>query len=100
MKKLILLIFLCLVGYTIYLDLAKGTLQKLDDAPPSEDVSMPYESLAVTPGETVLSAMEKLNGTLPVSIDKAVNDFKKLNPETDPMEIKAGDTYKFPLYKR
>ncbi len=98
MKKVFIFLLLCLIAYTSYLDLSKGTLH-LHDAKNKDAVPpIPYEEITVHPGETVLSVLERTHGTLPVSIDQALQDFAALNPEIDPMMIEAGNSYKFPLY--
>lgn len=92
MKKFLGFLILFLVLYTSYLDLTNGT----NFFTSSE--KQPYQEIVVQKGETVLSVLEKMNGTLPVPIDEAIQDFQKLNPHVDPMNIEADKSYKFPVY--
>lgn len=92
MKKLLGFLLFSLVLYTSYLDLTNGTYFSSPE--------QPYEEIVVQQGETVLSVLERMNGTLPVSIDEAIQDFQKLNPHVDPMNIEADTSYKFPIYKQ
>lgn len=99
MKKMLAFLIIGLIGYAVFWDLSSGTLQKLDSKqsiPVHESIT--FETMIVKKGDTVLSVLEKLNGELPVSIEEALDDFKKLNPGTDPMMIHIDETYKFPLY--
>lgn len=98
MKKLTVIIISCLILYTSYLDLTRGTLNMLEPSSTHVEEEIAFRTVTIQPGETVLSALEKLNGTLPVSIEQAIQDFKALNPKIDPMMIQAGHTYKFPIY--
>ncbi len=93
MKKFLGFLILCLVLYTSYLDLTNGTYFF------TSSNEQPYQEIVVQQGETVLSVLEKINGTLPVPIDKAIQDFQKLNPHVDPMNIEADKSYKFPVYE-
>lgn len=92
MKKLLGFLIFCLVLYTSYLDLTNGTYFF------TSSNEQPYQEIVVQQGETVLSVLERINGTLPVSIDEAMRDFQKLNPNVDPMHIEANKIYKFPVY--
>ncbi len=99
MKKITVIFISCLILYTSYLDLTRGTLNMLESSSTNHvGADIAFQTVTIQPGETVLSALEKLNGTLPVSIEQAIQDFKTLNPSIDPMMIQAGHTYKFPLY--
>lgn len=99
MKKLFFYLLFGLILYTSYLDLSNGTLHLLNESPQAIGESdIPYEEIVVQPGETVLTVLEKRNGTLPVSIEQALHDFTLINPAIDPMLIQAGKRYKFPVY--
>lgn len=98
MKKFFFFLLFGLIIYTAYLDLSKGTLH-LNGHLQESDIQIPYEEIVVLPGETVLSVLERINGTLPVSIEQALQDFTAINPSIDPMLIEAGKRYKFPVYK-
>lgn len=94
MKKFLGFLIFCLVLYTSYLDLTNGTYFL------TSSNEQPYEEIVVQQGETVLTVLERINGTLPVSIDQAMQDFRKLNPHVDPMNIEAEKSYKFPVYNQ
>ena len=101
MKKLFTFLLFGLVAYTIFFDLTNGTLQMIrsdQNIPVNE--TMAFEWMTAERGDTVLSALEKVNGSLPVSIEEAMNDFKKLNPGVDPGNIQSGNTYKIPVYDK
>lgn len=50
-------------------------------------------------GDTVLSIAEKLHGgSIPVSAEKLITDFKIANPNVDPYHLKANQLYFFPIY--
>lgn len=102
MKRLVILIFIGFLFYSIYYDLKKGTLPETERVAPvsnmTVDRKIPAKKLVVKPGDTVLSIVEKLNGQMSVPIQKIIHDFKKLNPGADPHAIQIGETYLFPLY--
>lgn len=98
MKKWILFLLFCLIIYTSYLDLSQGTLSSHDATNDVVKNEQPHLEVVVQHGETVLSVLERMHGTLPVSIDKALQDFIELNPKVDPIAIEAGKKYKFPVY--
>ncbi|GMN98071.1 hypothetical protein [Parageobacillus thermoglucosidasius] len=110
MKKAIPAVFiLCLSIYIIYHDVTIGTLHVSTNttvapahaADGKKNVSIPYQTVTVHPGDTLLSIMEKQqNGPLPVSIDKAIADFEALNPGEKAQTLQIGKKYKIPVYKR
>jgi len=104
-KKAIIIAFVvCLSIYIIYHDVTTGTLSistKTAAGPERAADGIPYETVTVTPGDTLLSIMERQqNGPLPVSIDKAIADFEALNPGEKAQTLKIGKKYKIPVYKR
>lgn len=102
--------FLCfclavLVVYTIYYDLQVGTIPKVTNSANAathhvKKAQMPFQSVKVKPGDTVLSVVEQLNGNESVGIQKIVRDFDKLNPGDNASNIQIGQTYRFPIYKK
>ncbi|TCP31128.1 hypothetical protein EV207_1033 [Scopulibacillus darangshiensis] len=103
MKKLIIISILGLVGWTSYSDMTEGVLPSADTGQRKTDVTqtvtIPYKNYQVAPGDTVLSVVEKLNPNDTIAIQRMVNDFNKLNPNTDPNHIRIGRSYAFPIYK-
>ncbi|WP_257345973.1 hypothetical protein [Pseudalkalibacillus decolorationis] len=108
MKKLIIGTLLFLLVYSIYFDLKVGTLPtattiKAIETPVAEARNKslnPYKTVTVQPGETVLTILERIHtGNMPVSINKAVEDFEALNNSISAHAIQANESYRFPLYR-
>lgn len=97
MKKLLFFVGFCLVAYSIYFDINVGTLPaySLENMDKTDEN---YYNIKVEPGDTVLSLVEKKEGTLPVPIDQIIEDFTLLNDGINPEEIKIGQTYRFKNY--
>lgn len=97
MKKLLFFVGFCLVAYSIYFDINVGTLPaySLENMDKKDEN---YYNIKVEPGDTVLSLVEKKEGTLPVPIDQIIEDFTLLNDGINPEEIKIGQTYRFKNY--
>ncbi|BDG46503.1 MULTISPECIES: LysM domain-containing protein [Parageobacillus] len=109
MKKAITIFVICLSIYIIYHDVTTGTLSismKTAAGPEraadgKKHVSIPYQTVTVNPGDTLLSIMERQqNGPLPVSIDKVIADFEALNPGEKAQTLQIGKKYKIPVYQR
>ncbi|WP_377888472.1 hypothetical protein [Alkalihalobacillus sp. R86527] len=103
MRKLITAFIIILVLHTTYYDLTTGTLATHRQASipvnsNQNDPKQSYITYEVNAGDTVLSIVEKTNGTIPVSIDTVVEDFKELNGIA-PTRIQIGEQYKVPSYK-
>lgn len=123
MKKLGNVASLFLILFIIYYDLTAGSLptitaektestQAVDEItnnettvtnttpnPKPDSPKEIYQEYTVSPGETVLSIVEKIHlYRIPVSIEQIVYDFENLNPDVQANFIKQGFTYKFPLY--
>ncbi|MGA9289894.1 MAG: hypothetical protein WBV93_16310 [Anaerobacillus sp.] len=103
MRKLLALSLFLLVLHTTYYDLTTGTLASkrviTEVSKPIEENSSPFVMIEVNAGDTVLSLVEKANGTIPVSIDTIVQDFETLN-EITPTHIQIGEQYKIPTYPK
>ncbi|WP_071460142.1 hypothetical protein [Bacillus massilinigeriensis] len=103
MKRIAAFVILAIAAYSIYFDLTKGTIPVAVDVATAKEKEVSSEEeeyflYKVKPGDTVLSVLElKMEGSLPVPVSRAVNDFEKLNGKA-PEEIKLSETYKFPLY--
>ncbi|MFD1705415.1 hypothetical protein ACFSCZ_01450 [Siminovitchia sediminis] len=110
MKKIAAIFVLLIVAYSVYYDLTKGTLtidnaataaSSNPDVPHEQSLSMPYETIKTTTGDTVISIAETIHdGPLPVSIEQLIGDFQKLNHGIQPDEIQRDTEYKFPVYSR
>ena len=104
MKKLIFLILLILISYSIYFDITTGTLPSNSNpaSKPStsqeNETTIPFIELRVEAGDTLISIMESEEGTISQPIQTIIDDFQKLNNGTSPHELQIGKTYKFPSY--
>ncbi|MDZ5470974.1 hypothetical protein SM124_04325 (plasmid) [Bacillus sp. 31A1R] len=103
MKRLLGFLMFILVMYVVYYDLSQGTLPAIAEptmvTTTTEETTISYFEKKVEHGDTVLSVIEKqLDQSIPVSIEKVVNDFIELNAGLKPEQIKFGQTYKFPNY--
>ncbi|TFJ94101.1 hypothetical protein [Lentibacillus salicampi] len=105
-KKLLIYIFAVLFLVSIYQDLTAGTPLNSNPNPQKQDNrTLEQETLTaikvkVNEGDTVLSIVEKLNdqSNRPLDISQIQTDFKALNPHVEPLHIKSGTYYYFPLY--
>ncbi|WP_067730444.1 hypothetical protein [Oceanobacillus damuensis] len=103
LKKLSLYIFIILLLISIYQDLIlnRTTIIPDNDAVPADyHEGYMIAHFKVLPGDTVLSITESLNSknTKQLDIQKIMNDFKELNPTTDPLNLKPYTEYYFPVY--
>ncbi|KDE46558.1 hypothetical protein DI43_12605 [Geobacillus sp. CAMR12739] len=104
MKKFIFLLLLFLSSYIVYRDLAIGTLHPSSETAAaivqSKQAPMPYRTVTIRPGDTLLSIVEKeLDGPLPVPLEQLIRDFERLNPGEHAQTLKIGKTYKVPIYR-
>lgn len=107
MKKLLSIFMFCLIIYTVYHDVTKGTLPTFTEKRTvnvrltKTALSISYEVIKVKAGDTLLSIAEReQGGPLPVSIETLVNDFKALNPGVKASSLQIGKTYKIPVYQQ
>lgn len=102
MKKAILYTILFLVCWTSYADLTTGVLPsgtKIKSQTTVPRASVQYKTITVSPGDTLLSIVERLNSRVP-SIDQVTKDFESLNPHVSSNNIQIGKTYAFPVYEK
>lgn len=102
LKKLIALVFIGLVIYSAYFDLTIGTLPAASTPAAAQESPsvLPYKEIEVKPGDTLLSIIEREEGSLPKSINTIILDFQELNNGHSPHELQIGKTYKFPIYSQ
>ncbi|GIO27560.1 hypothetical protein [Ornithinibacillus bavariensis] len=105
MKKLIITILIILFMVSIYKDIYYGTdlssKNKLVPAPTEKLNVVSFEAVKVKlgPGDTVLTVVERLNPeSSDLDIEKVLNDFSSLNPNSDPERLKINHFYFFPKY--
>ncbi|MFT8320371.1 MAG: hypothetical protein ABF649_05635 [Bacillus sp. (in: firmicutes)] len=104
MKRLVITALILITVYVIYFDLNHGTLSPTQEpaieVQASPNTSIPSFQHKVQTGDTVLLiAEDKLNKSLPVSIDQLIKDFKQLNHNLSPEDIQVGKLYYFPDYQ-
>jgi hypothetical protein len=109
MKRLLLFLTACFIGFIIYFDLTTGTLPAMgveagDNTRPypkqTEKVSIPYTESIVRPGDTLLTIIDREEGGMKVPMETLIDDFQKLNKGLKPEEMQFGKTYKIPSYKK
>lgn len=105
MKRFIRVCVIMLILYVVAYDLKIGTLPQSSPAnaeihkeKKKEKNKQNFKTYEVTPGDTLISVVEKLNSNNNYSIVSMLKDFKSLNPEANPENIQIGKSYKFPLY--
>ncbi|WP_281237048.1 hypothetical protein P5654_003750 [Bacillus safensis] len=100
MRRIVFLLISLFVLFIIFFDLKNGTI------PVEENQAVPasalqtaekktYKNVTVKQGETVLSIVHTSK-----PLDDVIKDFEELNQGVKANEIRAGSTYKFPVYKR
>lgn len=99
-RKVFTLLFLA-ACWTSYHDLTAGSLPASGEThhtgQTAEQAAVPFKSVTIQPGDTLLSVAEQLNeADIPVS--RIISDFKLLNPSVDPNHLRIGETYAFPFY--
>lgn len=88
------------VLFIIFFDLKNGTIP-VEEGPavPANAFQTPekkaYKNVTVKQGETVVSIVHTSK-----PLDEVIEDFEELNQGVKANEIRAGSTYKFPVYKR
>ncbi|WKB36925.1 hypothetical protein QS257_08890 [Terrilactibacillus sp. S3-3] len=101
MKKAVLYTILFLVLWTSYADLTTGVLpsgtKPKSQTTVSSNTAVQYKMITVSPSETLLSIVERLNSHVP-SVEQVTKDFESLNPHVSPDNIQIGKTYAFPVY--
>ncbi|PCK20800.1 hypothetical protein CEY02_11330 [Bacillus pumilus] len=100
MRRIIFLLISLFVLFIIFFDLKNGTIpvQEEQAVPASAFQSSEkktYKNVTVKQGQTVVSIVHTSN-----PLDEVIEDFEKLNKGVKANEIRAGSTYKFPVYQR
>lgn len=102
MKKVFLFLVLIAICAIAYHDVTKGTIYTASVKKTIKQTNeLPYREVTVQRGDTLLSIVEReMNGKLPVSIDRLIDDFQTLNPHVNAQSLQIGKTYRIPLYKQ
>lgn len=109
MKRALLYIFIALFLISIYKDLTLGTplnqinhQQQPNERYVTNTKNITAMRVKVQQGDTVITIVEKINNqeTTTLDITQIISDFKALNPTEDPIQLKSGEFYSFPIYQR
>lgn len=67
----------------------------------TEQMNFQVKQVKVKRGDTVISVMEQIHteNIEGLTFDRILEDFKTLNPNTDPYNLKSDRFYYFPFYK-
>lgn len=105
-RSLLLLLFILFI-VSIYKDLSTGTFidsKVLVNKQYNEQIATNHDfkvvKIKVNAGDTTFSIIEKINQKNLSKIDmtKILNDFKQINPQTEPSELENNTYYYFPIY--
>lgn len=108
MKKSLAFLMICFVTFIVYYDMTTGTLPQ--NVPTQfKEPSLPvnqsnrkselnYYEVAIKPGDTLLSIIEREEGSTTQPIETIVTDFQELNEGLKPEQMQIGKTYKIPRY--
>ncbi|MGP4107255.1 LysM peptidoglycan-binding domain-containing protein [Virgibacillus sp. L01] len=109
LMKILSYILIALFFISIYKDLSVGTTLTPENniKQPQVENMVKTENITamevkVHQGDTLLTIAEKINPqvTNNLNVNKIVEDFKALNPTTDPVELQPGEFYFFPIYEK
>lgn len=101
-KKSIIYITILLLCASVYNDLMAGSVVRNEST--NEEVLQPSDKkivrIQILPGDNVLSVTEKYNSFESIDIERVIEDFKILNPDAHPYQLKAYKYYYFPVYQK
>lgn len=102
LRKIFIYILIILLFLSIYQDFTTGFTTNYHPKTRFDEYSYTITPIKVMPGETVLSILESLNGDnmYDMEINEIMDDFKEMNPNADPYELKPATVYYFPIYKK
>ncbi len=110
MKRLLSFLIICFVLFIVYHDITTGTLPKsvptkmkepsLPVTQSERKSTLNYIEITMKPGDTLLSIIEREEGTLTQPIETIVTDFQELNEGLKPEKMQIGKTYKIPTYTK
>lgn len=108
MKRLLTFLIICFVIFIVYYDITSGTLPQMiptdfkkNSLPVNNSAhksKLSFIEITIKPGDTLLSIIEREEGSLPQSIESIVTDFQELNEGLRPEQMQIGKTYKIPNY--
>lgn len=98
----------CFVSYIIYYDITTGTLPQkvttefkepsLPVTQSNDNNKLNYYEITMKPGDTLLSIIEREDGSPTQSIETIISDFQELNEGLKPEQMQIGKIYKIPNY--
>lgn len=110
MKRLLAFFMFCFILFIVYYDITTGTLpQKFptEFKEPSLPVNqsnhkgkLNFYEMTMKPGDTLLSIIEREEGSPNQSIETIVSDFQELNEGLKPEQMQIGKVYKIPSYRK
>jgi len=105
-KRISIFLLTTIIGYIIYYDISIGTFRYLSSSSTQEvsstvsNESIPYETIQIKSGDTLLSIVEQLSIMKKIPSSKRITeDFQILNPHDIPTKLIIGNSYKIPIYK-
>ena len=108
MKRLLAFLLICFFTFIVYYDITTGTLPQKPSTEfkePSLPVNqsnhkseLKYYDMTMKPGDTLLSIIEREEGSLTKPIETIVTDFQELNEGLKPEQMQIGKVYKIPSY--
>lgn len=99
-KRASFYIICLLLLFSIYTDLTTGISQAVDSKEISTQSNYRIIKVKMSPGDNVLSVAEQLNPEHEMinNVSGIMNDFKKINPQSNPYDLRVGQYYYFPFY--
>lgn len=108
MKRLLAFLAILSILFIMYYDITTGTLPQMSPSSSKESTipvnqahdksKLRYIDVTMKRGDTLLSIIEREEGSLTQSIETIVTDFQELNEGLKPEQMQVGKTYKIPNY--
>ncbi len=97
MRRFLIFILIIFLIQSIYKDLSLST-EKPVERQESEETFVQVIQVKTEPGDTIFSIMEELHDGARFKRQIILQDFQKLNPSADPLQLEAYKFYFFPIY--
>lgn len=98
-KRLSILFLVVLISYVVYYDITFGTFPKTITQEVTNETDIPYQTIIIKSGDTLLTVVEQVSSRNLPSSDIIIADFQILNNGIKPNNLQVGVTYKIPIYK-
>ncbi|MGM8213721.1 hypothetical protein ACLIBH_13190 [Virgibacillus sp. W0430] len=95
LKRMAVYLFIILFLMSMYNDLTKGSIL-YEEVVPIDKQENSIVKIKARSGDTVLTMSERLYSSDSIRMEKIMEDFKKLNPHTNPYRLIADEYYYFP----